>query len=88
MKARMRDDLAKDGIAILAFEDVIEGEQYVGEQYVGEHYIGAEELVGAELEGNTENCDDPRYNYTRLRLSDNRLLYFIGVDLDFEENRA
>ena len=83
MKARMRDDLAKDGIAILAFEDVIEGEQYVGE-----HYIGAEELVGAELEGNTENCDDPRYNYTRLRLSDNRLLYFIGVDLDFEENRA
>ena len=83
MKARMRDDLAKDGIAILAFEDVIEGEQYVGE-----HYIGAEELVGAELEGNTENCDDPRYNYTRLRLSDNRLLYFIGVDLDFEENRV
>lgn len=80
MKARMRDDLAEDGLAIPAFEDVLEHEHYVGE-----HYIGAEELVGAKLEGNTENCDDPRYNYTRLRLSDDRLLYFVGVDLDFEE---
>jgi hypothetical protein len=76
----MRDDLAEDGLAIPAFDDVLEYEQYVGS-----HYIGAEELIGAELEGNTENCDDPRYNYTRLRLKDNRLLYFVGVDLDFEE---
>jgi len=81
MKVRMRDDLAKDGLAIPAFEDVLEHEHHVGK-----HYIGAEELVGAKLEGNTENCDDPRYNYTRLRLSDDRLLYFVGVDLDFEEN--
>lgn len=80
MKVRMRDDLAEDGLAIPAFDDVLEYEQYVGN-----HYIDAEELIGAELEGNTENCDDPRYNYTRLRLKDNRLLYFIGVDLDFEE---
>ena len=80
MKVRMRDDLAEDGLAIPAFDDVLEYEQCVGN-----HYIGAEELIGAELEGNTENCDDPRYNYTRLRLKDNRLLYFIGVDLDFEE---
>ena len=79
MKAKMRDDLAMDGLAIPAFDDVLEYEQYVGE-----HYIGAEELIGAELEGNTENCDDPRHNYTRLRLKDKRLLYFIGVDLDFE----
>ena len=75
----MRKDLAEDGLSIPAFEDVLEHEHYVGE-----HYIGAEELVGAKLEGNTEDCDDPRYNYTRLRLSDNRLLYFVGVDLDFE----
>ena len=80
MKVRMRDDLAEDGLAIPAFDDVLEYEQCVGN-----HYIGAEELIGAELEGNTDNCDDPRYNYTRLRLKDNRLLYFIGVDLDFEE---
>lgn len=80
MKVRMRDDLAQDGLAIPAFDDVLEYEQYVGE-----HYIGAEELIGAELEGNAEDSDDPRYNYTRLRLKDNRLLYFIGVDLDFEE---
>ena len=80
MKVQMRHDLAEDGLAIPAFEDVLEHEQYVGE-----HYIGAEELIGAKLEGNTENCDDPRYNYTRLRLRDNRLLYFVGVDLDFEE---
>ena len=79
MNARMRDDLAEDGLAIPAFDDVLEYEQCVGN-----HYIGAEELIGAELEGNTENCDDPRYNYTRLRLKDKRLLYFIGVDLDFE----
>ena len=80
MKARMRDDLAMDGLAIPAFDDVLEYEHYVGD-----YYIGAEELIGAKLEGNTENCDDPCYNYTRLRLKDNRLLYFIGVDLDFEE---
>ena len=80
MKVRMRDDLAEDGLAIPAFDDVLEYEQCIGN-----HYIGAEELIGAELEGNTENCDDPRYNYTRLRIKDNRLLYFIGVDLDFEE---
>ena len=79
MKAKMRDDLAMDGLAIPAFDDVLEHEHYVGE-----HYISAEELIGAKLEGNTENCDDPRYNYTRLRLKDKRLLYFIGVDLDFE----
>ena len=80
MKVRMRDDLAEDGLAIPAFDDVLEYEHCVGN-----HYIGAEELIGAELEGNTEDSDDPRYNYTRLRLKDNRLLYFIGVDLDFEE---
>jgi hypothetical protein len=80
MKIQMRHDLAEDGLAIPAFEDVLEHEQYVGE-----HYISDEELIGAKLEGNTENCDDPRYNYTRLRLRDNRLLYFVGVDLDFEE---
>jgi len=80
MKARMRTDLAEEGLAIPAFDDVV-----AYEHYVGHHYIGAEELVGAKLEGNTENCDDPRYNYTRLRLRDNRLLYFVGVDLDFEE---
>lgn len=79
MKAKMRDDLAMDGLAIPAFDDVLEHEHYVGE-----HYIGAKELIGAKLEGNTENCNDPRYNYTRLRLKDKRLLYFIGVDLDFE----
>ena len=79
MNAKMRDDLAKDGLAIPAFDDVLEHEHYVGE-----HYIGAEELIGAKLEGNTQNCDDARYNYTRLRLKDKRLLYFIGVDLDFE----
>jgi len=80
MRARMRNDLAMDGLAIPAFDDVLENEHYVGD-----HYIGAEELIGAKLEGNTENCDDPRYNYTRLRLKDNRLLYFVGVDLDFEK---
>jgi hypothetical protein len=79
MKAKMRDDLAMDGLAIPAFDDVLKYEHYVGD-----HYISAEELIGAKLEGNTENCDDPRYNYTRLRLKDKRLLYFIGADLDFE----
>ena len=79
INATMRDDLAKDGLAIPAFDDVLKHEHYVGE-----HYIGANELIGAKLEGNTKNCDDPRYNYTRLRLKDKRLLYFIGVDLDFQ----
>ena len=79
MNAKMRSDLAMDGLSIPAFDDVLKYEHYVGD-----HYISAEELIGAKLEGNTENCDDPRYNYTRLRLKDKRLLYFIGVDLDFE----
>ena len=69
MTVIMRKDLAEDGLSIPAFEDVLEHKHYVGK-----HYIGAEELIGAKLEGNTEDCDDPRYNYTRLRLSDNRLL--------------
>lgn len=79
MNAKMRSDLAEDGLSIPAFDDVLEYEHYLGD-----HYISAEELIGAKLEGNTENCDDPRYNYTRLRLKDKRLLYFIGADLDFE----
>jgi hypothetical protein len=76
----MRKDLAQDNMAVPAFDDVLEYEQYVGE-----HYISADELVDARLEGNTHDSDDPRYNYARLRLRDSRLLYFIGVDLDFEE---
>ena len=80
MHVQMRKDLAQDDMAVPAFDDVLEYEQYVGA-----HYISADELVGARLEGNTNDSNDPRYNYARLRLRDNRLLYFVGVDLDFEE---
>ncbi len=83
MKAMMREDLATDGVAIPAFEDVLEGDEYVGE-----HYIMADELQGAVLDGNSQDCDDARYNYTRLRLTDGRLLYFIGSDLDFFEGES
>lgn len=83
MQAMMRADLAQDGVAIPAFEDVQEDDQYVGE-----HYIVSEELQGSVLEGNAEYADDPRYNYTRLRLKDGRLLYFIGIDLDFFEGEG
>lgn len=74
----MRKDLAEGRMAIPAFDDI-----NANGHYVGEYFIGEEEIVGAELEGNTEDHTDPRYNYTRLRLKDGRLLYFIGVDLDF-----
>jgi hypothetical protein len=83
MMAQMRADLARDGVTIPAFDDVREGDVYVGK-----HYIGADELDGAVLEGNAQDDNDPRYNYTRLRLGDGRLLYFIGVDLDFMEGDA
>ena len=79
LEITMRKDLAQEGLAIPAFDDILASAPH----YVGEHYIGEEELIGAELEGNTEDDTDPRYDYTRLRLKDGRLLYFIGVDLDF-----
>ena len=78
LEITMRKDLAEDGLAVPAFDDIdADG------NYVGEYYITAEALLGAELEGNTEDDKHPRYDYTRLRLRDGRLLYFIGVDLDF-----
>jgi hypothetical protein len=78
LEITMRKDLAEDGLAVPAFDDIDDNGDYVGK-----HYITEEELLGAELEGNTEDDKHPRYDYTRLRLRDGRLLYFIGVDLDF-----
>ena len=79
----MRKDLAEDDLAVPAFDDIdADG------HYVGEHYIGEEEIIGAKLEGNAEDDTDPRHDYTRLRLRDGRLLYFIGVDLDFHNEKG
>ena len=78
MTIQMRQDLADEGYTIPAFDDVLPDDEYVGE-----HYISAHELQGATLEGNAPDDSDNRYWYTRLRLADGRLLYFIGIDLDF-----
>jgi hypothetical protein len=78
MKARMRDDLAEDGLAIPAsrtFKDY--------DTQVDVVYVNAEELVDAVIGNDSADPDDHAFCYVQLK--DGRALYFLSVDLDFEE---
>jgi hypothetical protein len=75
---RMRDDLAEEGLAVPAsksFKDY--------DTQVDVVYIGAEELQGATYGDDPAHPDDHPFCYVQLK--DGRSLYFISVDLDFEE---
>ena len=69
--ARMRDDLAEEGLSVPA-SATFEKYDTLGDIV----YISA-----AELEGATQG-DDHAYCYVQLK--DGRSLYFISADLDFE----
>ena len=75
---RMRDDLAKVGYAIPAsrtFSDY--------DTLDDDLYITAKELEGAVQGDDPADPDDHPFCYVKLK--DGRSLYFISVDLDFEE---
>jgi hypothetical protein len=75
---RMRDDLAKAGYAIPAsrtFSDY--------DTLDDDLYITAKELEGAVQGDDPADPDDHPFCYVKLK--DGRSLYFISVDLDFEE---
>ena len=75
--ARMRDDLAKDGMSVPAsrtFSDY--------DTLDDDLYITAQELEGAVQGDDPADPDDHPFCYVQLK--DGRSLYFISVDLDFE----
>jgi hypothetical protein len=78
MKVRMRDDLAEDGLAIPASRTF---EKY--DTQVDVVYVNAEDLVGAVIGKDNAHPDNHAFCYVQLK--DGRALYFLSVDLDFEE---
>ena len=75
---RMRDDLAKAGYAIPASRTFSEYDTLDDDLY-----ITAKELEGAVQGDDPADPDDHPFCYVKLK--DGRSLYFISVDLDFEE---
>ena len=72
--ARMRDDLAEEGLSVPA-SATFEKYDTLGDIV----YISA-----AELEGATQGDDPDDHAYCYIQLKDGRSLYFISADLDFE----
>lgn len=75
---RMRDDLAKAGYAIPASRTFSNYDTLDDDLY-----ITAKELEGAVQGDDPADPDDHPFCYVQLK--DGRSLYFISVDLDFEE---
>ncbi len=75
---RMRDDLAKAGYAIPASRTFSNYDTLDDDLY-----ITAKELEGAVQGNDPADPDDHPFCYVQLK--DGRSLYFISVDLDFEE---
>lgn len=76
--ARMRDDLAEEGLSVPA-SATFEKYDTLGDIV----YISAAELEGATQGDDPADPDDHAYCFVQLK--DGRSLYFIGADLDFEE---
>lgn len=75
---RMRADLAEENMAIPASRTFSNYDTLDDDLY-----ITAEELEGAEQGDDPADPDDHPFCYVQLK--DGRSLYFISVDLDFEE---
>ena len=78
MKVRMRDDLEEDGLAIPASKTFSNYDTLDDNMH-----ITAQELEGAVLGDDPAHPDDHAFCYVELK--DGRSLYFMSVDLDFEE---
>lgn len=81
MKVRMRDDLAG-----MAFRTTVIPASRTFKNYdtqVDVVYVNAEELVDAVIGNDSADPDDHAFCYVQLK--DGRALYFLSIDLDFEE---
>ena len=76
--ARMRDDLAEQGFSVPASKTFSNYDTLDDDLY-----ITAEELEGATQGNDPADPDDHPFCYVQLK--DGRSLYFISVDLDFED---
>jgi hypothetical protein len=79
--ARMRDDLAKEGLSVPA-SATFEKYDTLGDIV----YVSATELEGATQGNDPADPDDHAYCFVQLK--DGRCMYFISADLDFEEVTA
>ena len=77
-KVRLRKDLAQEGIAIPAYDDVTEPDNGVGETYLSD-----EDLRGAVLIGDNDDDTKPHYAFEHIKLQDGRDFYVHGIDLDY-----
>ena len=79
--ARMRDDLAEEGLSVPA-SATFEKYDTLGDIV----YVSATELKGATQGNDPADPDDHAYCFVQLK--DGRCMYFISADLDFEEVTA
>ena len=77
----MRNDLAQEGYLIPAYDSIGSSG---GE---GGTYLGANELRGAVSVGDNDDDTKPEYNYEHIKLTDGRVFYVSGIDLDYDEER-
>ena len=77
----MRNDLAQEGYLIPAYDSIGSSG---GE---GGTYLGADELRGAVSVGDNDDDTKPEYNYEHIKLTDGRVFYVSGIDLDYGEER-
>ena len=80
-QARMRKDLDKEGLLIPA------GKSYIDYDDLQEvEYFSAEDLQGAIGWDTGEDPDS--HAFCPVKLKDGRVLYFIGVDLDWIDDEV
>jgi len=74
-RVRMRSDLAFMSYQVPAY--------FTGKDDSGYVMLSSDALCGATLLPDTG--DEDEYNYNRVLLKDGRIVFMVGVDLDFEE---
>lgn len=77
MKVRMREDLAEEQLLVpagLSYSDY--------DDLHDDFYLSAEDLDGAVMWEDEEDPDS--HAFCKVKLSDGRIVYMIGADLDWE----
>jgi hypothetical protein len=80
---RMRDDLALEGYTIPAYDSI-----ETNDEGIGDTMLTSEDLNGAIYCDICEDDTKSEYNFTRVKLKDNRIFFVHGVDLDFGVSHA
>lgn len=75
----MRNDLAQEGYLVPYYDSI---DSTGG---VGGDYLGADELRGAVSVGDNDDDTKPEYNYEHIKLTDGRVVYVSGIDLDYDK---